>query len=393
MRATLKMNCKLPLTLPSILTLSALLSTILLPLTAQADDLSYFGDFRARYENDWNSAKSDGTERDDRQRFRIRVRGGANYQLNSLWNLGIRVRSGSDDSQQSPHITIKDLDHNDKGDRHFNIDKAFIQAKNDKLWFWAGRNSNPMFKNNEIVWDDDVTLLGAAVGIKTKTDTSNLEFKGGYFTLPVGMDNYAGNLAMLQAVIKTKVDDIGLTAAATYLAINADKDDSDTNILLNNNGLRDYQNWIINLQAKKIFSGKPLTFAMDYIINTEDYASNSVDPYTALHHDENDGWVVSLRWGSLKKAGQWQLRYDYAHIETFAVNNSYAQDDWVRWGNATQTRASNFKGSEMRLSYAFSKKINLVSRLYIVDAIDYRSVNALSKEDANRFRMDLNWKF
>lgn len=393
------MNAK-PTTLPKRLcfvtkaaTVLATTLTSLLPFAAQADDLKLYGDFRARYENDWDSSKTDGSQRDDRQRFRVRLRGGLKYQINDHWSSGLRIRSGSDDSHQSPHITIKDLDHNDKGDAHFNIDKAFVKAKYDNLWFWAGKNGNPMFKNNEMVWDDDVTVLGGALGIKTRSGDTDIELKGGYFALPVGMKDYAGNLGLLQAVFATKVDDVALKTAIAYLNINADGNDKDAGSLQEGNGSRDYQNWIFNFQAKSDYRGKPLTLAFDYMINSKSYADDDANAFTAFHRDEDNGFVASIRWGDLKQAGHWQLRYDYAHIGALAINNSYAQDDWVRWGNATQTRASNFKGSEFRLAYAFSPTLNLVSRLYIVDAIEYRGVNSLTKEDGNRFRVDLNIKF
>jgi hypothetical protein len=37
--------------------------------------------------------------------------------------------------------------------------------------------------------------------------------------------------------------------------------------------------------------------------------------------------------------------------------------------------------------------MNVVARLYIVDGIKLRSATSLDKEDGNRFRVDLNWKF
>jgi hypothetical protein len=68
------------------------------------------------------------------------------------------------------------------------------------------------------------------------------------------------------------------------------------------------------------------------------------------------------------------------------VNASFAQDDWIRFGSATQTDSSDFSGHELRASYAISKTLNVVSRLYLVDAIT-------TIQDGNRFRVDLNWKF
>ena len=54
--------------------------------------------------------------------------------------------------------------------------------------------------------------------------------------------------------------------------------------------------------------------------------------------------------------------------------------------SATETRASNLKGHELRFAYAFEKNINLVARLFLVEAIT-------TAEDGNRFRVDLNFKF
>ncbi len=78
--------------------------------------------------------------------------------------------------------------------------------------------------------------------------------------------------------------------------------------------------------------------------------------------------------------------YYYDHIETFTVNSSFAQDDWVRWGSAVESRGSNLKGHEFRVAYGLGNGVNLVARLYVADAIT-------TIEDGNRFRLDLNMKF
>jgi hypothetical protein len=84
-------------------------------------------------------------------------------------------------------------------------------------------------------------------------------------------------------------------------------------------------------------------------------------------------------------ARDWLVGYYYAHIETFAVNASYAQDDWVRFGNGPQTNGTDIKGHEFRAAYAFTKNLNLMARLFLVEAIKMR-------QDGKRFRLDLNWK-
>ena len=79
--------------------------------------------------------------------------------------------------------------------------------------------------------------------------------------------------------------------------------------------------------------------------------------------------MFSVQVGQLKKRHDWLVGYYYSHIETFAVNASYAQDDWIRFGSGVQTDSSNFEGHEIRLGYALSSHINVLARLYLVEAI------------------------
>ena len=160
-------------------------------------------------------------------------------------------------------------------------------------------------------------------------------------------------------------------------------------LLLNGNGTRDYEIWVASVQGVHRTSGRRLILGVDLMHNAEDDPGvdpmdpGSAEQFTFDNRDRNDGYVFSVHYGGGESDGDWQLGYFYARIETLAVNNSYAQDDWVRWGNATQTRGSDLQGHELRVVYHLGEKANLVGRLYIVDAIT-------SDEDGNRFRLDLN---
>jgi hypothetical protein len=343
-------------------------------------------DFRFRLEADWDSQRADGRPRDDRNRARVRARVGLDWKPSKSVSFGVRLRSGSDLSHQSPHITIVDFDDNDTGDVDFNLDKWFLKVSRGKGWAWAGRNSVPFWRPDEIVADDDVTPAGLAAGYGWDWEESKISLSGGYFSLPVGMRQFAGNLAAGQLVYETKAGGTGLTFAGGFLGFDADPNDPDAALLLNGNGFRDYDVWVGNAQIRRKFGDLPLTFGVDYMHNAEDYSPNDPDPFTAANFDQTDGWLVSAQAGSLKQKGDWLAAYYYAEIETFAVNSSYAQDDWVRWGSATETRATNMKGHELRGAYAFSGSANLVARLYLVDAIT-------TIEDGNRFRIDFNFKF
>ena len=362
------------------------------PIPAQADifktdQFRLYGDFRLRLESDWDSQNSSGTDREDRDRARIRARLGLQYDPSEHFSFGFRVRTGSDDSHQSPHITIVDFEGNDTGDSDLNADKWYLKAKNSGFWGWAGRNSLPFWKQNELFWDDDVTPSGLAGGGKWEvTQGTRLGFNLGYLSLPVGMQEFSGNMGLGQVVLSSAIGEAKIKLAGGLLAIDSDSGDVDSAALLNGNGARDYEIWVVSGQAKFDAGGRPLTLGLDYMTNEEDYSATDPDPFTVANRDETEGYVVSIKWGQTKQAGDWLAAYYYARIETFAANSSYAQDDWVRWGSAVETRGTNMKGHELRYAYAFAKNINAVARLYITEAIT-------TVEDGNRFRVDFNYKF
>ena len=342
----------------------------------EKNGLEITGDFRARAEADFDSQRASGAPRDDRIRIRARI--GLEYTASGVFSFGLRLRSGSDDSHQSPHITVLDFDDNDTGDADFNFDKWFLKAKGQTTWGWIGRNNLPFWKQNELYWDDDVTPTGIAFGIETDAGTGGVAFNGGYFSLPVGMRDFAGNLAAAQLVYSAE----NFTVAAGLLDVDADPDDADAARLLRGNGLRDYSIWVASLQGK---IGE-WTFGADVMHNDESYSPADPDPFTAAKFDQTDGLVLSVWYGGLENKGDWLAAYTWAHIETFAVNASYSEDDWVRWGSPTETRASDFEGSEFRFAYALEKNVNLVARLYVEEAITTR-------EDGSRFRLDFNYRF
>jgi hypothetical protein len=212
-----------------------------------------------------------------------------------------------------------------------------------------------------------VNGYGAAAAYKFDMgEVGSLGLNAGYYSLPAGMREFCGNMGQGQVVFSTSVSDVGLTLAGGGFKISGDRNDPDCQnegdggFYLQSNGLRDYTIWVGNVQGKLEIAGRPMTVGGDYMYNLEDYdASDPGDHVTADNEDETDGWDVYVKYGSTKKKGDWLVGYWYARIEQFAVNNSMAQDDWVRWGSATQTRASNMKGHELRGAYALMKNMNL----------------------------------
>ena len=350
------------------------------------DMLDIFSDFRFRFEQDWDSVTSSGAERADRARARIRARIGIKITPNDLFEFGARFRSGNKNNQQSPHITIADFSNNSTGDKDAVVDKWYFKFKKDSMWAWGGRNGLPIWKQNELLWDDDATVIGGAAGVKDfPLGAGKVSVNGGYVLLPDGMTENHGEMGFGQIVYSWNIGNVGLTAAAGALA--TDGEDTSSINLLSGNGQRDYTIWVGNLQVKTEISEIPLNLGLDFMHNSEDYSvADLAGTPTGTTDDDTDGYVFQIRLGKQKKQGDWLVGYSYAHIETLAVHASYAQDDWMRWGSATQTRASDFNGHEFRIAYVLPWKWKVLARLYSVESNN-------NPEDGNRFRIDFNRSF
>ena len=353
-----------------------------LPWIDNNTNLTFYGDLRLRYELDWDSRDTAGVERVDRNRWRMRARAGFNYQLADAWSLGARVRTGNRHSQQSPHLTFS-TDDGARDSLDFVPDRYFVQFKQNGFTGWAGRNTTPFWQQNEMFWSEDVTPTGLAGTYETKVGDGKLAVIGGAFYLPDGGYDLNGQMVSGQVKYSLPVKASQFTVAAGLHYMNGE---AGARNLLNRNGARDYLIGVASAQWSVPVKGVPFALGVDVFNNFKNYDAADVAPISTGDPDQTLGYVLSAQLGQLKKRHDWLVAYSYAHIETFAVNASYAQDDWIRFGNGPQTDGSDIKGQEIRLGYALSKKINLMARAFFVDAIT-------TVQDGNRFRMDLNWKF
>jgi len=359
-------------------------------LTASAQDtapkpspLAITGDLRLRYEEDWDSQTAAGAARTDRTRGRMRARVNFAYAFeDKAWTAGTRIRTGSTHSQQSPHLTFAS-DDGVRDDLEFVFDRYFVQYKKDEVTAWAGRNSWPFWQQNEFFWDDDVTPTGVAGTYETEAGKGKLTSVLGAFALPDGGYGLNGNLFGAQVRYSAPIDKGRITLAAALHKLDGSTGADD---LRNRNGERDYLLGVLGAQWSAPVGARTLTLGIDVFNNFEDYTAADAAPLAPVNADETFGYVLSAQYGQLKNPRDWQVGYYYAHIETFSVNASFAQDDWVRWGSATQTDGSDGAGHELRGSYQLTKSINVVARLFVVDAIT-------SVQDGKRFRLDLNWRF
>lgn len=377
-----------------------LLAIAPLPINAEinldeAGRFSIYGDGRLRIEKDWDSYRGDGTQRDDRTRMRIRARLGLKLKPTDWLEAGVRGRTGNDDHQQSGHITIKDFDDNPNGASDLNLDKWYLKGQWNALAVWLGRNSLPWWKQNSLFWDDDVTPKGAGLIFAPAMGSGKLTVNAGYYELPAGMRHYTGESGSLQLVYEQDSESHGFTVAAGVMDIDADAIPGDyaSTLLQQDNALRDYQLWLMQAQWRINTLPQKLLLGIDYLHNNQNYSATDPNLFTAFHHDDVDGYVLQVVYGGVKKQGDWLLGAYYTRLEALSIHNSYAQDDWVRWGSSDQTSASNMKGPEFRAGIGFGNNINLIVRLFLIRGIEKDLPTDERNQTGKRFRIDFNWSF
>ena len=348
------------------------------------ENIKFFSDFRFRFEEDWDSKKTDGTYREDRGRLRIRFRVGFDYNWDEHISFGGRLRAGNSLEQQSPHQTLG----GEFEPKTINLDKAYLKGNYTKYWWWVGKNNFPFWKQNELWWHDDVLPEGMALGGNLKLNNT-VAFKptAGYFIVNSLGKNILDDPTLMAVQIAAEINlrKLGITVATGYYGLNDMPNQSDNSgtYVLNysflNSGIR------FDLKTKI-----PTAFGLDLMTNLENYSNNTDIPF--IFQDQVTGYVANLSIGRLKEKNDFLIGYYYAHIPKFSVVDYFSQDDWLRWNfdGATGTRSSNFSGHEIRLGYAFGANLNTVARAYFVEGIE---TTGDFKETNNRFRIDFNIGF
>ncbi|ANM31884.1 hypothetical protein ABI59_23450 [Acidobacteria bacterium Mor1] len=338
-----------------------------------------FGDLRLRLEEDWASHRSDGTLRKDRLRLRTRVRLGARWEASRRTRVELRARVGAAEAQQSPHVTLEDFQGNPRGAADLVLDRWQIEVRGEHGRWSVGRQAFPFWRPTEMTWDDDVTPAGVSYRQIVAGGAGSLRL--GYAALPDGMRDFDGTLLGAQYVDTRKLGELRFISAGGLMAL---RGDHPAKHLRHGDGERDYTLFTASLRIDARLAGRAVTGGVELIRNLERY-DDPADSFGMAFGDQRSGLVLFIDYGSLVK-GAWLFGWRYAHIEALAVNASFAQDDWVRWGSATQVDASDLEGHELRVGRGTGRRSNLLLRVFTVDSVT-------SGQDGNRARLDLNYRF
>lgn len=127
-------------------------------LSSGVTEMKLYGDLRFRYQSDEFHPLIDAPPQatDDRNRYRLRLRIGADVQLGDQFFAGVTLATGQAADSNNQNLT--------EGYDNYNIyvDKAFAGwTPNDWFTVVLGKQANP-FYTTELVWDPNITPAGAA---------------------------------------------------------------------------------------------------------------------------------------------------------------------------------------------------------------------------------------
>jgi hypothetical protein len=357
-------------------------------LDSTLNRISFQSDFRFRIEQDWHSKKSDGSLRDDRTRFRYRLRFGAKYG-SSWYETGFRIRTGNPNKQQDPQLTLG------KGQEEFSIipigfEKLYFKGKWKSFNFWVGKNTYPFNKNNELFWSDNVYPEGVFFnkGFESKvTAIDTINVKAGHFIISSNgkaLDKDAYYQAY-QLYFSFCDENFELFPSINIFKNLPNIPDGGGNYTL------DYSIFQIGSRIN-LSKNKLLTLELDYLFNLQDYSlSDSIPSYLK---NQKNGAIVGLKYGKLSNKGDWLFKLSYANIQKFATVDYMAQNDWARWdyssSGSPDGRLTNFQGIELVAGLKLSKKTALKMKYYMVEQL---ITNGITKENGYRVRFDLDVKF
>lgn len=306
----------------------------------------------------------DGSETDARNRFRLRGRLQLTGEINSHFDWGLRVATGSFDNPVSPQQTFTDY----FARQPIALDRAYLRFSSNTnpvaLDLVAGK-FDPPWKRTGLTLDPDVQPEGFAErltvnGRGTLHSVAFVAWQLPYRERAIGADAvlYGGQIstewklsdrwrASLSGSFYDfeQVDLIPPVLGASSTAVNAGFDYGTTNAVVVNpaTGVPEYRSEyrVVDTIAEFNFAGVtprwPVDVRADWIHNTSAFNS------------QKDGGQVEVNVGRLHEPGDWGVEYIYWKAEREAFPSVFMESEFVIPTNAV-THAT-------RVSYVIQKQV------------------------------------
>ena len=363
------------------------------------DSITFKGDLRLRYEQkhqDWN----DGGQL-SRQRMRYRFRYGAIADLENDMKVGFRIASGSTDNPVSTNQSFDDAGHNDS----LNIDQAYAQWGRGGFTVMGGKmpaHDKTGWMINKALIDSDYTPEGLEAHYNLKSLPIGLH--GGWHSLNESSsttDDEGLIISQLTAGHKLNGNTDLKLGLGSYWLFNADQIKADTvgssgvahkdsagNSESGNKVVSNFNPYFLDAALTYKGWARPLKFSAMYLNNPAAAASS-----------EDTGYSLGVKYGSAKKAGEWEIGYEWRHLEQDSAWAGLTDSDFGAFGARNVTgnngnkyyTGTNVEGSLIKGRYQLYDNVKLGFGWGITAAIK-NDVSGTDKT-THRFSFDVIFSF
>ena len=341
------------------------------------NSLTLKGDLRLRYDHTYDSA-SNGASAEDRWRYRFRFGGTA--EMNNGVKTGFRLASGGTSDLGSTNTTI------DGGFRRddFYLDQAWAQMDLGEVTVIGGKNPNfekTGWKLSKALFDGDITPEGFEAHYSTEAGAVNLGFHGGVYFLTGEDDSsnsienlFLGQITATTTLSDTSKLDLGLGA---YTVDDSGLDETTARVGNSSSGVG-YSPVFLDA-ALSLKTGPGVKIYGTYVNNQESSAT------------KDTGYITGIKFGSAKKAGQWEAKYEFRSLEADAVWDELADSDFGAFGAATANSfgsGTNVEGTVLQGKYMVYDNVQAA-----LTWMHTESEDGTDDESNNRIQADLIFNF
>lgn len=344
--------------------------------------LTLKGDLRLRYDHTTDSPSSDAAAND---RWRYRFRFGGKADMRNGVKAGFRLATGGVDADDDIGSTNQTFDKGFARDQ-IHLDQAWAQMELNEITLIGGKVQNwekTGWSLSKALFDSDITPEGFEAHYSTDAGSTTLGFHGGaYF---INGENAAGedinNMFMGQITASRPLNtitklDLGL---GMYTVDDGGLGSAGGSKRKGNSSGVGYSPLFFD-GALGFKTGPGVKVYGTYVNNQESLAT------------DDTGYVGGIKFGSAKKAGQWEAKIEYRRLEKDAVWDDLAHSDFGAFGAGGTVdefkSGTNVEGTVLQGKYMLYDNVQAA-----LTFMNTESEDGTDGESNNRIQADFIFKF